>query len=260
MIEQFTDRVLKVLQREFPDQGFRHGDEIGTLTDGEVSFGMSNLCAQYQQGIFNDDNFDTAIRDKFAQILQMLQSSVEAIPENWDDAQSRLRVQLVSAKLTNLSSAVTFPFADDVHSSLVIDNDGGYAYVRQADLDRWNQTALDAIELGKRNIVISQPQLPLAIMPGDVRLVAIQTGDGYDAARILIPEIRTQIIRELTGTVDGEAFAAVPNRDFLIAWPTDLIPEIHQQLSETVAMDSRQQSHPLCERVLRITAETIELT
>ncbi|MCC9599009.1 hypothetical protein LOC67_00445 [Stieleria sp. JC731] len=260
MIEQFTERVLSVLQREFPSQGFKLGDEPGVITDGSVTFGMSNLLAQFQQGVFTEDKFDEAIRDKFTQILRMLSSSTEAIPEQWDDARTRLRVQLVSAKLTNIANAITFPFADDVHSSLVIDSDGGYAYIRQADLDRWKQTAIDAIEIGKQNIVASMPQLPMAVMPGDVRLAAIQTGDGYDAARILIPEIRQQIILELTGETNGEVFAAIPNRDFLIAWPTDTDPQVHSQLSETVALDAKRQSHPLSERILRITSDKIELT
>ncbi|OYP37522.1 hypothetical protein [Rhodopirellula sp. MGV] len=259
MIESFTERVLRILQREFASRRFELGDEPGVITDGTVTYGMSNLFAQYRQGVFTDEDFDEAICEKFTQILQLLDSASDAIPERWEDAKDRLRVQLVSAKLTNLSNAITFPFADDVHASLVIDSEGGYAYIRQVDLDRWQQTAIDAIELGKRNIVASMPQLPLAVMPGEVRLAVIQTGDGYDAARILIPEVRLQLIQELTGEPTGEVYAAVPNRDFFIAWPTDIAPPIHAQLVETVILDSQRQSHPLSERIFRITGEKIDL-
>ncbi len=259
MIDAFTRRVLEVVQREFPTRGFRLGEELGVITDGRASFGMANLWAQYQQADLSEDDFERAIIEKFANALEMIDGAVQPIPEKWEDARERLRVQLVSSKVADVGRAVTFPFAEDVHASLVIDCDTGYAYISTDDLQRWGQSAIDAIEIGKMNIVESQPALPLTVMPGETPLVAIQTGDGYDAARILIPAIRERIIAELTGREDGEVFMGVPNRDFLIAWPTDVDDELQQRLSETVALDAQRQSHPLSTRVLRVTKEAIAI-
>ncbi len=259
MIEDFTKRVLQLLQTEFPTRGFRLGEEIGVITDGSAKFGMANLLADYQQAEMSDDEFDEAIIENVTRALNLIDGVDNAIPQDLEEAKPRLRVQLVSAKVTELSRAVTFPFADDVHSSLVCDCEHGYAYISQADLDRWNLPAVDAIEIGKENIIRASSALPMAVMPGDAPLLAIQTGDGYDAARILIPEIRAAIINKLTGDENGEVFAGVPNRDFLIAWPTAVDDQLHQQLTETVAMDAARQSHPLSERVLRISREKIRL-
>ncbi len=259
MLEAFTNRVLSVIQREFPTRGFRLGEELGVITDGSAKFGMSNLWAQFQQSPMPDEEFDQVIIEKFAGALKLIDGAAEAIPQAWEDVKPRLRVQLVSAKVTDVGRAITFPFADDVHSSLVSDCDTGYAYISNEDLERWGQSAVDAIELGKLNIVTSSPTLPMTVMPGPAPLVAIQTGDGYDAARILIPEIRARIISELTGDEDGEVYAGVPNRDFLIAWPMTVDEDLHQQLSQTVALDARRQSHPLSEHVLRVTKDKIQL-
>lgn len=259
MIEAFTNRVLQLLQKEFPTRGFRLGEETGVITDGSAKFGMANLLADYQQSEMTEDEFDDAIIENVTRALNLIDGVENAIPQSLEEAKPRLRVQLVSAKVTELSRAITFPFADDVHSGLVSDCEHGYAYVSQADLDRWDLSAVDAIEIGKENVVLASPALPMAVMPGDAPLLAIQTGDGYDAARILIPEIRAGIINKLTGDEDGEVYAGVPNRDFLIAWPTTVDESMHQQLSETLAMDAARQSHPLSERVLRISREKIRL-
>ena len=258
MIAAFTKRVLDLLQREFPTRGFRLGDEMGVITDGTAQFGVSNLLAQYEQTSMSDDEFDQAIIENFTKALKLIDGVDHAIPETWEEAKDRLRVQLVSARMVDLGKAITFPFADDVHTSLVSDCDSGYAYISNEDLERWGQTAIDALEVGKQNVLLAQESLPLNVMEGATHLLAIQTGDGYDAARILVQEIREAIIENVTDGQGEEAYVGVPNRDFLIAWPTTADDSLHQQLCETVRLDATRQSHPLSERVFRVTAETIE--
>ena len=258
-LEQFTQHILSLLRDEFPTRGFRTTDELGVITDGTATFGMTNLFAQYQQTELPEDEFAQAVIDKFGSAIRLVDGTESPIPDSWSDAESRLRVQLVSSRVATHGRAITFPFADEVYSSLVVDCESGYAYIGSEDLERWGQSAIDAIEIGKRNVVLSQPALPMSVLPGESPLVSIQTGDGYDAARVLIAAIRARLIQELTGDENGEVFAAVPNRDFLIAWPMNVRAEVHEQLRQTVAMDARRQSHPLCQRVLRITRKKIDL-
>ncbi|MEM6470581.1 MAG: hypothetical protein AAF802_13575 [Planctomycetota bacterium] len=258
-LEEFTQHVLSLLQQEFPERGFQLADELGVITDGTATFGMTNLFAQYQQAHLSEEDFTKAVIDKFGSAIKLIDGIDSPIPETWAEAEQRLRVQLVSSRVATHGRAITFPFADDVYSSLVVDCESGYAYIGSEDLERWGQSAIDAIEIGKRNVVLSRPSLPMAVLPGESPLVSIQTGDGYDAARVLIEAIRARMIEELTGDADGEVYAAVPNRDFLIAWPMGLDAEVHEKLRDTVAKDARSQSHPLCERVLRITRHTIDL-
>lgn len=260
MIAVFTQRVLEVLQREFPTHGFRLGEEMGVITNGTAQFGLSNLLSQHEQSSMSDDEFDAAIIRNFANALKLINDVGDAIPHSWEEAQSRLRVQLVSAKVMDLGNAITFPFSQDVHVSLVSDCDAGYAYIGPEDLERWGQSAVDAIEIGKRNVFQSNQSLPLNVIPGATPLLVIQTGDGYDAARILSSEIRQAIIAQFaaeTGEPEEEAYVGIPNRDFLIAWPVGTEPELHEQLCETVAGDAKRQSHPLSNRVFQITSCTI---
>jgi hypothetical protein len=50
---------------------------------------------------------------------------------------------------------------------------------------------------------------------GDRRLLSSDTGDGWDAARILLPETREHLARELAST--GRVLVAIPERHLLIA-------------------------------------------
>lgn len=260
MIAVFTQRVLEVLQREFPTHGFRLGEEMGVITNGTAQFGLSNLLSQHEQSSMSDEEFDAAIVRNFANALELINGVGDAIPETWEEAKPRLRVQLVSANVLDLGNAITFPFSQDVHVSLVSDCDAGYAYIGPEDLQRWGQSAVDAIEIGKRNVFRANRSIPLNVIPGVTPLLVIQTGDGYDAARILSPEIREAIIGRFaaeTSEPEEEAYVGIPNRDFLIAWPVGTDLELHEQLCETVARDAEKQSHPLSNRVFQITAETI---
>jgi len=46
------------------------------------------------------------------------------------------------------------------------------------------------------------------------RIVSSATGDGWDAARVLLPEVRRHLATELSG---GRVLVGVPNRDLLVA-------------------------------------------
>jgi hypothetical protein len=50
---------------------------------------------------------------------------------------------------------------------------------------------------------------------GDRRLLSSDTGDGWDAARILLPETRQHLVQELAST--GRVLVAIPERHLLVA-------------------------------------------
>jgi hypothetical protein len=256
-IEAFTEFVLTRLRQKFPAKQFRPGEDTGTIHCGDAQFGLSNLHAQYQHSDLSDDEFAQGVEDSFGKMMEMVDSAASAIPDSWDDAKDRLRLQLVSSRIDELKKAITFPFSDDVTSSVVVDDEHGYAYVRPEDAQRWGQTAVDLIEIAKSNLIQASQSLEIKVAPGPPKLAIIQTGDSYDAARILLPPIRETLI-ELLCDGDGEqVYVGVPNRDFLIAWSVDTPTEIHEQLASTVAMDADRQAHPLSRHLFRVTDATI---
>ncbi|ELP32412.1 hypothetical protein [Rhodopirellula baltica] len=261
-LESFSQRVLEILKRHFPTEGFRAGEELGVLTCGELQFGLSNLLAQHQQAGFTDEELDETVRVTFERMLEMVRTADKVLPETWEEAKPRLRVQLCRSDIEALRKAITFPFASDVTSSVVVDSPHGYAYIRPEDAERWGQSVVDLIEVAKENLLADSLECPMGVVEGPPKFIAIQSGDGYDAARVLLPQIRERLIQELSDEsddpdVEPAAIVGVPNRDFLIAWSAQLPADLREQLARTVAEDSRRQSHTLSEQTFRITAESI---
>ena len=256
-IAKFSEFVLEHLRQRFPSKQFQPGEDLATIRCGEVVFGLTNLHAQYQQSDLSDDEFAKGVMDSFEQMMEMVESSADAIPETWDEVKNRLRLQLVSSRIDELESAITFPFSDDVTSSVVVDSKHGYAYVRPEDAERWGQTSVDLIEIARANLIDASQSLDIKVAPGPPALAVIQTGDSYDAARILLPPIREKLIDLLCEDGGDEIFVGVPNRDFLIAWSINTPEEIHEQLASTIEMDAQRQSHPLSRHLFRVTMATI---
>ncbi len=85
-------------------------------------------------------------------------------------------------------------------------------------------------------------------------LLAIQTGDGYVAARLLLPAMRKLAIEHL-----GEpCYAAVPNRDFLIMWSQSNAEEFQTLVRGQVRQDFESQSYPLTSTVFVVTEADVK--
>jgi uncharacterized protein YtpQ (UPF0354 family) len=85
-------------------------------------------------------------------------------------------------------------------------------------------------------------------------LLAIQTGDGYDAARLLLPAMRKLAVEQL-----GEpCYAALPNRDFLILWARSNPEEFQSMVRAQIRQDSESQPYPLTSTVFVVTRARVE--
>ncbi len=81
--------------------------------------------------------------------------------------------------------------------------------------------------------------------------LAISENDGYAAARILVPSVRTRIAELLGETF----FIAFPNRDFLVAWSRDYA--YHLKFAARVKEDFESRNHPLSPDVFIGTAKGV---
>ncbi len=257
-VKEFTEKVADIVRRNFPDREMKVDSLVGVITLGELRFGMANLLAEYAHSPVDDDTFESKIVDRFATLLQLSGSAESVVPTSWQDAQSRLRLQLFHRRVDALDTALKFPFSADVFFSIVVDSPTGYAYVTQQLADMWEQAVVDLIEIAQQNLLDASQSMQLMLVPGPTPLAVIQTVDGYDAARVLVPEIRQRLILELTGQPEGEIYVGVPNRDFLIAWPTTLPAGMHGSICQQIAADAVDKPYPLCGKPLRVTSQTIQ--
>lgn len=88
---------------------------------------------------------------------------------------------------------------------------------------------------------------------GNRRLVSSATGDGDDAARLMLPTVRAYLTREFPS--DARILIAVPERDLLVAGALfDDDPEFAALFADFVREQAGGADHPLDDRVLELVA------
>ena len=86
---------------------------------------------------------------------------------------------------------------------------------------------------------------------GKINLILFQTMDGYDASRVLLPNLHEKLKEHL-----GSPFvAAIPNRDILLCFRND--EDTVERLREQIEADHRRMPHGVTEKLLLITPDGI---
>ena len=104
-----------------------------------------------------------------------------------------------------------------------VDSDDGFAIVRPEDVERWGKTVEEIDEIALDNLLRqTNEDEPLLCEPsGNQELCGWASGDGYDATRMIVPELRRQI-REEYGNDEPVAYA-VPEEHIYVALPLNTL-------------------------------------
>lgn len=250
---QFREKVLGILKEEFVDEDFQNGSRDDIVQWGDTEISVQNLHAELAIAEMDEATARSIIVEHFVRVLGMIRNETQIIPPTWEEAKTRVRLQLMLASFRN-DFSVTYPFLDDVLISVVVDAEHGYAFIRQEDLERWDINSIDLYETARDNLEEASRNLDVSYVAGPPSLLALGTQDGYDAARILLPRLR-----EFAADRLGSPFlAGIPNRDFLIMWSEDDEGPFSENIKLQLQEDSRMRPHPLTARILRVTEDTIE--
>jgi len=96
-----------------------------------------------------------------------------------------------------------------------------FTLVEPEDVERWGTTVEELHELALLNLLRqTNEEEPLLCEPsGNQKLCGWSSSDGYDATRMIVPELRRQIVREY----GGPAVYAVPMENVFVALPEELV-------------------------------------
>ena len=134
----------------------------------------------------------------------------------------------------------------------VIDSPHSMAHISRQLAEGWGTDIDDLHELAVRNLLARSQTLAAHAAQdesGQVNLVLVQTLDGYDASRILLPGLYERL-REHLGSPFG---AAIPNRDILICFRD--APNVVMSLREQVKGDHASMPHQVTDRLFLITPD-----
>ena len=194
-----------------------------------------------------------------------------ASPEHdWDAAASLLYPLLrpagtVGLAVADIDEAALAADAARNHSQPLVDEGpaglavvyaltaGSYDIIVNADhLLSWGVSPQAVQDAALRNLAAWSATAPWTDeVSGDRRLISSDTGDGWDAARILLPDVRDKLAAELGGT--GRVLIGVPERHLLVAGtlrPDD--GEFAGLFADFVVESSGGADEPIDRRVLEL--------
>jgi uncharacterized protein YtpQ (UPF0354 family) len=128
-----------------------------------------------------------------------------------------LKPQTALRRLSDLP-AVT-PFPGNLRVAYAVQEPDSFMLVTPADLERWQQSVADIHRLALANLLReTRREEPLRC---EEQLCGWASGDGYDASRLVVPELRAAIVRKI-----GPAVYAVPRESVYVALPIRLAERI----------------------------------
>lgn len=181
---------------------------------------------------------------------------VEQTPLPFEAVRHRImpRIQPLSffrGKRSDLFAAS--PFVNDTVILYVIDLNGTATPVTTEQIIHWGLSADDMDELARENLAGHQPELELTLLQGEEGAAAVfNTGDGYDAARLLLQELHDRLCPEF----GREFFVAIPTRDVFVAFPMNA-PQFIHRLRHRIRSDYRRLPYPITDDLFLVTRDGV---
>jgi uncharacterized protein YtpQ (UPF0354 family) len=128
-----------------------------------------------------------------------------------------LKPQTAFRRLSDLPAVMPFP--GNLRVAYAVQKTDSFMLVTPADLERWQQSVAEIHRLALANLLReTRREEPLRC---EEKLCGWASGDGYDAARFVVPELRAAIVRKI-----GPAVYAVPRESVYVALPIRLAERI----------------------------------
>ncbi len=258
--ETFSQRALTIATREFPTLNLKLSDKplLFTCAGGKLS--LENLYKVVKEDSERGKE-DEEIRRFLKSISEINPSKATSPPIPWDDVKTRLRPQIFPStylkKTKKLLVARSLPFSRKLLEGFVIDSENTFQYVTHDHLKAWK---IDVDQLSKcayDNLDRASQDLKLEVVEAGGResrgkYITISVTDGYAAARILLPDIRKRLQKDL----GDPCYVAIPNRDFLIGWSPDFSHK--EKFVEQVRKDFQSRHHPLTPLIYELDDANLE--
>ena len=250
--EQFVELVMAQVRSKFPLVKLaRAADANFSLrVNGHVT-SLENL---YRISILNPDDLKRNV-DRW--IVELIRAS-EGTPEEsgrYEDVKDRVLPMVLGQATADVSSAqmVTQPLLGSLTIAYAIDHDRTISYIPKSVFQSWNMSIDDLHEQAVQNLVTRSEQMAAQAAKDEetdqVNLILFQTMDGYDASRVLLPNLHER----LKGYLGSPFLAGIPNRDILICFRDDA--SIRDRLVAQIAADYKQMPHQVTDKLLLVTPD-----
>ncbi|MDP9173054.1 MAG: DUF1444 family protein [Planctomycetota bacterium] len=248
--EKFVHAVLELVGKKFPLVKISRAEQSFSMrVNGHVA-SLENL---YRMSLLRPE--DTR-RHVERWVVELIRAS-EGTPDrdgSFDELRQRVMPVLVAEDPGSQYHAVSQPLINGLSVAYALDDDRVISYLTSAHLKRW-KVSLDQLHEAALENLLARSQTMSAHAAQDesgrIYLILFQTMDGYDASRLLLPNLHEKLREHL-----GSPFAAaIPNRDILLCFRND--EETVAKLEPQIESDFAQMPHQVTDGILLVTADGI---
>jgi len=169
----------------------------------------------------------------------------------------RILPYLKPVSFAQTTGVVFQPFVGQLVVTYVLDAEHFVQFIKQDWLNNWQINLEELHCLAMNNFVQCKGkfEVEMEVEPdGRTLFIAVSTGDGYDATRVLLPKFYQRVFALL-----GENFlVAIPHSDLLVAFREDE-EELVVQFARQVKEFYQTSPHPLTDQLFRYTPQGLEV-
>lgn len=247
----FQRLVHGVVSKLYPDRVFTLGDDPLTIECEEGVYGLANLNSKYLLSDQSASTLEMLVREQFDISFRDTAPAATDLP--WEEARNYLMPQLMPAEFLRMAPVelVHRPLVEGVVTGVVIDSGPNYQYVNVEGRDRWDIDVNNIFKAAFENLHQRSQGIEMMAFPGENGFFIVNTGDGFDAVRLLSPEMR-DVVAEHIGL---PFYAGIPNRDFLVCWSANSDEEFQDKMRQQISTDFDEQPYPLCGKALIVSED-----
>ncbi len=236
---EFQNRVVKLLIKQYQNYKFEKSNDPLVISYDKNKLGLSNLYAKFLLSSQTNYELLELAAEHFESVLDS-KDLIEGEDKSWDEVKSLIFPQLMSVDFTNQFSAISFPFDQEVVIGFVVDSEKAYRYIVKDDLKNWEVDDSQVSQAAIENLAARSIDLEMTFVPPPNGILVINTMDGFDAVRIIIPHLQEFIAEKLGKTF----YFGIPNRDFLICWAKKGDANFQTTMKQQIAADFKERPYP----------------
>lgn len=248
--EQFLEQVVELIRKRFPLVKIGRASEPFSLRLNGRVVGLENL---YRSVMQKPDAFVHTTERWAVELLRAAEGSPDRTA-GYDEVSDRVMPVILTTDVFESArgAMVGQLLVDGIYVTYVIDGDRTITHIPDAQFKKWD-VPLDELHAKALANLVSKSETLAADAAQDedgrVNLILFTLGDGYDASRLLLPNLHERLKVHL-----GSPFlAAIPNRDILICIRNE--STILSSVKDQIAQDYRTMPRQITEKLFLVTAD-----
>lgn len=250
--EQFVNEVLNIVGEKFPLVKIARADQPFSM---RVNGHVASLESLYRMSVLRPKSTRRHVERWIVELLRAAEGTPD-LDGTFEELRPRILPMVVPESADPNPLSVMQPLVEGLAVAYGIDNDRTISHVTQKRVRRWGVSIDDLHKAALENLTLRSQAINAHAAQDDqgtIELILFQTMDGYDASRLLLPDLHGKLREHL-----GSPFAAgIPNRDILLCFRNE--EATVQRLRPQIQKDYEQMPHQVSNKILLVTADGIAM-